>query len=248
MCFGRVFDDDMATLEQEGNDALGEIVEMVCSIPGREEIVPLVTHTQRAGIRYLTIDCGKLSMVWKVEMVENSYFKRICLYKRICRPIREGARSSKNFLMPVKIWEGTMCHQIIRLHRLGELRDVWWNYSILPSRAYRDALNKSYRESMTDKGNESAEGSPQNRDSTSGVPSFAPRRESSLGLRLKKTRVTARVRPMMRTMTKIMFARTLTEMASKGRLKVMREIRVRTVGMLRKRALRIAAMLRNMEL
>ncbi|PWW71593.1 hypothetical protein C7212DRAFT_348948 [Tuber magnatum] len=252
MCFGQVFE-NMPTPQEEGNDALGEVVEIICSSPGREEIRPLVIHTERDGVRCLTIDCGKLSMVWKVEMMQNCRFRRLSLYRRFCRPIRKGTRTSKTFLMPVKIWEGPMCSQIIRLHRLGQLRDLWWNFSILPNPVYRDVLNKRLRESRSgDQGGGSGpaqaeHSSSENCDSMTDVSSPDPRPESPLRLKHKKMRLGARIRPMMRTMTKTMFSRTLYELMYKGRLRIMRKVRMRTMMALRKRSTRVANMLRKVE-
>ncbi|KAG0133107.1 hypothetical protein HOY82DRAFT_605182 [Tuber indicum] len=181
--------------EEEANDALGEIVELLCLIHG-EQISPMVTHQQRSGVRFMTIHCGKVGIIWKVEMLgDTCYFRRITRYKRICRPIRNGNRKSRTFLMPIKIWEGSVCHEIIRLHRLGELRGDWWNYSILPRYESGDTIDHYSLGSGGDN-RESQSWAfqarcqlPRTHDSKATALSPDPRPESPLRLRFKKLRV-----------------------------------------------------------
>ncbi|KAG0642974.1 hypothetical protein HOY80DRAFT_1101430 [Tuber brumale] len=237
--------------QEQANDALGEIVELLCLIRG-EPITPLLTHEQRPGVRHMTIDCGQVSIVWKVEMLDDTcYFRRITRYKRICRPIRRGIRKSRTFLMPVKIWEGPVCQEIIRLYRLGQLREDWWNYSILPRGQASDTIDHNNPGPSNDNG-ESQSGAvqeeselPQALDSPTSALSPNRRPELSPRLGLKKMRVGMRMMPMMRTLTKTMLVKIVDEMRDKGRLKVMRKTRMRVLGILRKRVTRVAAKLSN---
>lgn len=49
-------------------------------------------------------------------------------------------KGSKTFLRTLKVWEGLVCDDIVKLHRLGKLNKDWWEYPVVFSEEHKDAM------------------------------------------------------------------------------------------------------------
>ncbi|CUS14527.1 unnamed protein product [Tuber aestivum] len=131
-------------------EALSELVDLLCPNHPHELSITNPMPTESIEGYSVIVECCEEDIVWAVQMWEN------CSFRRIRRSMRVTVRSfgtgtaPKTFLRTLKVWEGLVCDDIVKLHRLGRLEREWWNYPVILSDEHKDAIDYYNQEPTND--------------------------------------------------------------------------------------------------
>ncbi|CUS08804.1 unnamed protein product [Tuber aestivum] len=126
--------------KQRAVEILRELAKLFCKTHDHE-ITPLgpAPGNEVRGYK-MSIGCGEAGIGWQVEMWRDSSWKKIVRCKKVSHPVEPGSTRFHILLLPVGVWQGAVCDDILELHRSGRLEEEWWDYPIPLSENHKDAM------------------------------------------------------------------------------------------------------------
>ncbi|PUU80649.1 hypothetical protein B9Z19DRAFT_1123234 [Tuber borchii] len=129
------------TAQEMALKALSELVDLLCPTHSHELSITHPISSDTLEGYSVMVECGEDDIVWAVQMWANHSFRRIRRSQRISIHSPVPGKAPKIFLRTLKVWEGLVCDDIVKLHRLGELKKDWWEYPVILSQEHKDAID-----------------------------------------------------------------------------------------------------------
>ncbi|CUS14526.1 unnamed protein product [Tuber aestivum] len=119
-------------------DCLNEMIEVVCPASVHKITMAQLDFKEEFEGYHVRLECGPIT--WTIQMWENCSFRRLTLFTRDA--IAPGGNNglTEDGLTRDSIWEGHQCDELVERHRLGRLRELWWENGMRQSNEQEGAL------------------------------------------------------------------------------------------------------------
>ncbi|RPA93963.1 hypothetical protein L873DRAFT_1815085 [Choiromyces venosus 120613-1] len=123
-------------IQAKALDKLTELASILCQTPPHSHELSITNPIASEALEgySVIIECGQGNIVWAVQMWANCSFRRIRRSEKIVKKCNSGIvdpnKEPKILLKTLQVWEGSVCDDIIKLHKLGQLKAEWWNHPV----------------------------------------------------------------------------------------------------------------------
>ncbi|KAG0138428.1 hypothetical protein HOY82DRAFT_596220 [Tuber indicum] len=122
-------------------EALSELVDLLCQTHHHELAITNPIPSESVEGYSVVIECCESGIVWTVQMWANCRFRRLRSSKTVTIQNTDSKKAPKTFLQTLQVWDGLACDDIVKLHRLGQLKKDWWSYPVMMSDEQKDAID-----------------------------------------------------------------------------------------------------------